>query len=243
MPVIALQGIRGGSGTTSITAALAWALNQLGESVLVMDFSASNQLAAHFNLPLNITRGWMRAMLDKDDWQQSALRYLPELDLVPFGGLNEQERQMPEQAAVDHLSGWLEHLPDLKNHYRWLLLDVPAEENCWSRHILAQADHHLCLLTADANCQLRLHQRRFDVNTYFLLNQFNANSQSQQDLQQLWLSGLNNLVPVNIHRDEALAESLLMKQPAGEYRPGSLAVEELTTLASWVLINFSGLRR
>lgn len=44
MPVIALQGIRGGIGTTSITAALAWALQQLGESVLVIDLSPDNLL-------------------------------------------------------------------------------------------------------------------------------------------------------------------------------------------------------
>lgn len=38
MPVLALQGVRGGIGTTSVTAALAWALQQLDESVLVIDF-------------------------------------------------------------------------------------------------------------------------------------------------------------------------------------------------------------
>ena len=37
MAIIALQGMRGGVGTTSITAALAWGLQQLGESVLVID--------------------------------------------------------------------------------------------------------------------------------------------------------------------------------------------------------------
>ncbi|WP_457292159.1 cellulose synthase operon protein YhjQ/BcsQ, partial [Pseudomonas azotoformans] len=31
MPVIALQGIHGGCGVTSVTAALAWALAQSGE--------------------------------------------------------------------------------------------------------------------------------------------------------------------------------------------------------------------
>lgn len=42
MPVLALQGVRGGIGTTSVTAALAWALQQLDESVLVIDFSPDN---------------------------------------------------------------------------------------------------------------------------------------------------------------------------------------------------------
>ncbi|WP_440530380.1 cellulose synthase operon protein YhjQ/BcsQ, partial [Serratia nevei] len=45
------------------------------------------------------------------------------------------------------------------------------------------------------------------------------------------------LLPVVIHRDEALAEALAVKQPLGEYRPESLAADEVLTLANWCLIN------
>lgn len=44
MAILGLQGIRGGVGTTSITAALAWALQLLGETVLVVDASPDNML-------------------------------------------------------------------------------------------------------------------------------------------------------------------------------------------------------
>lgn len=64
MPVLALQGIRGGTGTTSVTAALAWALQQLGESTLVIDWSPTNQLRLHFNTPHSERCGWMRAALE-----------------------------------------------------------------------------------------------------------------------------------------------------------------------------------
>ncbi len=239
MPVIALQGLRGGAGTTSVTAALAWALNKLGESVLVIDFCSSNQLAMHFNAPGDLARGWMRAALDNSDWRQTALRYLPGLDVTPFGILNEQELLQLDQDGEAPLTAWLAHLPELQKHYRWLLLDVPAQQQRWSRQITDAADHLICLITADANSQLRLHQRRFSDHTRFLLNQFNANSQSQQDLQLLWLSTLAQLIPVNIHRDEAVAEALLLKQPTGEYRPESLAVDEIATLASWLLLNLA----
>ena len=37
MAILGLHGIRGGVGTTSVTAALAWSLQLLGESVLVID--------------------------------------------------------------------------------------------------------------------------------------------------------------------------------------------------------------
>ncbi|CNG61253.1 cellulose synthase [Yersinia enterocolitica] len=57
MPVLALQGIRGGIGTTSVIAALAWALQQLDESVLVIDFSPDNLLRLHFNMHFEQSRG------------------------------------------------------------------------------------------------------------------------------------------------------------------------------------------
>ena len=44
MAVLGLQGVRGGVGTTTITAALAWSLQMLGENVLVVDASPDNLL-------------------------------------------------------------------------------------------------------------------------------------------------------------------------------------------------------
>nr|CBX72322.1 hypothetical protein YEW_LO49410 [Yersinia enterocolitica W22703] len=70
MPVLALQGIRGGIGTTSVIAALAWALQQLDESVLVIDFSPDNLLRLHFNMHFEQSRGWARAEVDGEGWQQ-----------------------------------------------------------------------------------------------------------------------------------------------------------------------------
>jgi len=242
MPIIALQGLRGGTGTSSVTAALAWAIHQLGETVLAMDFSSSNQLAMHFNVPVGEARGWMRVALDSGDWQQSAFRYQDGLDVLPFGLLEPPQQQLLETGSEDHLTPWLHNLTQLQSDYHWLLLDVPAQESRWTRDILTHADHIIRVITADANCQLRLHHSHFGSNIHFVLNQFNANSQSQQDLQQLWLSRLTNLIPVNIHRDEAVAEALLLKQPTGEYRPESLAAEEITTLANWLLIHFGGAR-
>ncbi len=71
MPVIALQGLRGGMGTTSVTAALAWALQQLGESVLAIDFTPDNLLRLHFNTPFELARGWARAERDGGRWQEA----------------------------------------------------------------------------------------------------------------------------------------------------------------------------
>lgn len=240
MPVIALQGLRGGCGATSLSAALAWALCALQESVLVIDFSPSNQLAAHFNLPLTHSQGWAQAQLEQQPWQACAQRYQTGLDFLPFGTLNHQQILSLQGRDDDFAAPLVDALPALKSRYRWVILDLPADLLPWQRSCALAADRLLQVLSLDANCQLRLHHPRFLPHTLFLINQFNANSQLQQDLHQLWLRTLKNLIPQVIHRDEALAEALMMKQPVGEYRPHALVSEEVNTLANWLLLNVAG---
>src|SRR5690606_18712288 len=119
---IALQGMRGGIGTTSVTAALAWAFQQLGESGLAFDCSADNLLRLHCSTRFALARGWARAELDGDDWRQGAMRYSENLDLLPFGRLDAAERRNLPPAS------WREKIRQLQaaGRYRWILLDVPA---------------------------------------------------------------------------------------------------------------------
>ena len=85
MAILGLQGIRGGVGTTSITAALAWALQLLGETVLVVDASPDNMLRFFFNVDFDHRNGWARALIDGRDWRDAGLRYTAHIDLLPFG--------------------------------------------------------------------------------------------------------------------------------------------------------------
>ncbi|MEC5343330.1 cellulose biosynthesis protein BcsQ [Brenneria populi] len=241
MPVIVLQGIRGGLGTTSLTAGLAWALRQLGESVLGVDVSPDNLLRLHFNMAFAQSRGWARAVTDGERWQQGAMQYTPGLDFLPFGRLNPAEIDALQQRGVHAPTYWRDNLSQIIAHgkHRWILIDAPADNTPLTRQALAAADAVFLLLAPDANCHARLHQQALPERRYFLVNQFSAISTVQQDLHQLWLYSLSRLLPLLIHRDEALAESLAAKQPLGEYRPESVAAEELVTLANWCLINLT----
>ena len=71
MAVLGLQGVRGGVGTTTITAALAWSLQMLGENVLVVDACPDNLLRLSFNVDFTHRQGWARAMLDGQDWRDA----------------------------------------------------------------------------------------------------------------------------------------------------------------------------
>lgn len=241
MPVIAMQGMRGGVGATSVTVALAWTLCQLGESVLVIDFSPDNLLRLHFNTPFSQTRGWARSLRDGDPWQQGAMRYYDRLDFLPFGQLTVSERLYVQHYCREKPTFWQDNLITLQasEPQRWILLDLPTGEEELVQQAATAADSTLLLLNPDANCHARLHQQSQPSHCHFLINNFSSFSQLQQDLYQLWQQTLSGLVPVVIHHDEALAEALAMKQPLGEYRPESLAADEVLTLANWCLLNLS----
>ncbi len=232
MSVIALQGIRGGTGTTSVTAALAWALSQLGEKVLAIDFSAANLLRLHFAMPYDSPRGWATAERTGHGWQQGAMRYNSRLDFLPFGQLPLEEQGL---ANCD----WQHNLTQLRNTavYDWILLDVPAEDPLRAAQAISMADHTLMLLQADSQSHVRLHQQSLPANSHYLVSQFAPGSQLQQDILLLWQQSLPRLLPFILHRDEAMAESLAGKQPVGELHPQSKSSQDVTTLANWCLIN------
>jgi cellulose biosynthesis protein BcsQ len=92
----------------------------------------------------------------------------------------------------------------------------------------------------DGNSHIRLHQQALPVNSDILINDLRVGSQLQEDLYQLWLESQRRILPVTIHRDEAMAECLAAKQPLGEYRQDSLAAEEILTLANWCLLHYAG---
>lgn len=241
MSVIALQGIRGGVGSTSIVAGLAWALQKLNQSVLIMDLSPDNLLRLHFNAPFDNPQGWARACVDNTPWQDDAMRYIPSLDFLPYGTLSFQEEQQVNAHYADDAELLKNNISALvqSKKYDWILLDLPADGGNIAHRAMMVADTVFCVLNPDANCHIRIHQQSFTEASYFLINKYEPNKKLQWDINMIWQQSIPNLLPVTIHNDEALAESLANKQPLGEYMSHSLAAEEILTLANWCLIHKS----
>ncbi|AGR60883.1 TPA: cellulose biosynthesis protein BcsQ [Salmonella bongori] len=241
MAILGLQGVRGGVGTTSITSALAWALQILGENVLVIDASPDNLLRMSFNVDFVHQGGWARSLLDGQDWRDAGLRYTSQLDLLPFGQLTVEEQENP-QTWQERLNGIGSGIQALKasGRYTWILLDLPYGASTLTRRLVTLCDHMLVIANVDANCHIRLHQQALPAGAHILINDLRIGSQLQDDLYQVWLQSQRRLLPMAIHRDEAMAECMASKQPLGEYRSDSLAAEEVLTLANWCLLHDAG---
>ncbi|MDI5422512.1 cellulose biosynthesis protein BcsQ, partial [Salmonella enterica subsp. enterica serovar Kentucky] len=228
MAILGLQGVRGGVGTTSLTAALAWALQILGENVLVIDASPDNLLRMSFNVDFVHQGGWARSLLDGQDWRDAGLRYTSQLDLLPFGQLTAQERENPQawQETLGEIGSAIQALK-ASGRYSWILLDLPYGASPLTGQLVSLCDHTLAIAQVDANCHIRLHQQALPAGAHILINDLRIGSQLQDDLYQVWLQSQRRLLPIVIHRDEAMAECMASKQPLGEYRSDSLAAEEV----------------
>lgn len=241
MTILGLQSVRGGVGTTSLTAALAWALQILGENVLVIDASPDNLLRMSFNVDFVHQGGWARSLLDGQDWRDAGLRYTSQLDLLPFGQLTAQERENPQswQETLGEIGSAIQALK-ASGRYSWILLDLPYGASPLTGQLVSLCDHTLAIAQVDANCHIRLHQQALPAGAHILINDLRIGSQLQDDLYQVWLQSQRRLLPIVIHRDEAMAECMASKQPLGEYRSDSLAAEEVLTLANWCLLHDAG---
>lgn len=241
MAILGLQGVRGGVGTTSVTAALGWSLQLLGESVLVIDACPDNLLRLSFNISFSQNAGWARSLLDNKDWRDAGQRYTSQLDFLPFGQLSAGEAENVH-LLHDALSEFAHILTTLKthSHYQWILIDIPHGHSPVTRMILEHCDSTLVVVKPDTNCHVRLHQQALPAGAHILINDLRIGSQLQDDLYQVWLQSQHRLLPMVIHRDEAMVECLASKQPLGEYRSDSLAAEEMLTLANWCLLHAAG---
>lgn len=168
-------------------------------------------------------------------------RYTSQLDLLPFGQLTAQERENPQawQETLGEIGSAIQALK-ASGRYSWILLDLPYGASPLTGQLVSLCDHTLAIAQVDANCHIRLHQQALPAGAHILINDLRIGSQLQDDLYQVWLQSQRRLLPIVIHRDEAMAECMASKQPLGEYRSDSLAAEEVLTLANWCLLHDAG---
>lgn len=237
MPMIAVQGIRGGVGATSLAVGLGWALAALGEKVMLVDACRDNLLALHLNQHFAERTGAMAAYLKHEPWYDSAFQFQDRLDFLPFGDVSED--MVMAQATTPDFFRRAQFEPLLsRGGYDWVIFDLPASALLDAWPLLGELDFRALVVTADANCHIRLSSMTPPEKTQYCLNLFSANDPIQQDLSLLWQNRFAaSFLPLICHADSAMAEALMMKQPVGMWKPDSLIADELNTWANWCLLH------
>lgn len=241
MTAICFRGIRGGVGVTSVAAMLGEALRGLGESVLLIDLNYSDMLRLHFNVPYTDSYGWAAARSAGRPWQDQAYLLEENLWLMPYGvqGLTPEA---DKRALMDESDDfWCDVLPALQQAFSWVLFDLPAGGAMHSG-LREQVEHDILVAALDAGCHVHLTRAQVIHSTRILANFHDATQQLSNDLLLDWRRRYGRLMlPVLLHRDQAVNAALAGKTTVLRQFPDSTAAHDARALAA-LLMAYRGLR-
>lgn len=205
--------------------------------MLCIDFDPRNLLRLHFNHAWSDTRGWAQACHEGANWHAPAFVLGSQLHFLPHGRLEDAAIDRREVPESDNSQTWQQRLEGLDaDAYRWVLIDVPAHDRKLQHQARRIADTWLLVTQADPACHVLLEAHTVSVGEYLLVNRFASRSALQSDLHALWQEQHGDwLVPLAIHRDEAMFEALAYKRSVVSHRPDSLASQDIHRLAAWLM--------
>ncbi len=235
MKVIAVVSRVGGSGRTTVTAALACAFARRGHPVLALDLDPAGLLPLHLGATESPDSGLHSSLLDAAG--ATALNAIQNSDGIRILSFGKSEH--PSTQAVLH-----EHPSRLRDVLRRMslqndtvvLIDTPRQPSVYAEQAQAAADLSVQLWRADvaSYAQLAATQPTPD-RTLHVINQMDPTRRLQSDLHALLRARLGSRLLAPIHRDEALCESVAANQNPFEYAPRSRAVMDMETLTERLL--------
>lgn len=208
------------------------ALHQHGEPVLMVDLNPSDMLRLHFNVPFADAHGWAAAHMKGAPWEEQAFLLDEQLWLLPFGmqGLSAADKAQHRQTGADDF--WIDVLPALQEKFSWVLFDLPARGEGFTR-LRSQVDHDLLVVSADAGCHILLATADLPPAARIFVNIYDPARQLSNDVLLDWRHRFGDrLLPTLLHRDEAVNAALANKTTATRAFPDSAAAEDARALAT-----------
>lgn len=249
MSVIGVVSMKGGVGKTLVAANLAAAMARvLGTGrVSIVDLDPQNAMHWHFGLDSNSSAGGCKQSLDGKPWNHAVLSSAFDVTCLPYGEADETEREAYEALLArepDWISTQLQRARLDRDAV--VLIDTPPGPSVYLKQVLACADLVLIVLLADAGSYATipameswLHEMAAISARWkcaYVLNQVDRTDPLNRDVTALLQKHLGaRLVPIHIHRDEAVGEALAFQQPVLTYAPHGQASHDLARLAGWVI--------
>lgn len=246
MKVLAIASAKGGVGKTTVTANLATALSHAGHPVLVADLDPQNALRLHFGLEPSAIDGISRATLAGTPWRASCARSERGVAVLPYGVVNEDDRDLFESHLAAHPHWLRDHLAHLGMvRHAIVLIDTPPGPSVYLRQALAAADMALLVTLPDAASFATLPMMETLVDSYtagsddyrghlHLINQADASRQLSADVAQVMRGQFGERFVGAVHRDQAVAEALAYDQSVFDYSIDSQAAADLMEVAKTV---------
>lgn len=251
MRIVAVISPKGGVGKTTVTANLASTLASIGERINLLDLDPQNALRLHFGQGYDETAGIACPQMQHGDWRQVQFESGYGVDFLPYGVVDEPQREALESYIRSHPDWLITQLNTLQlPEDAVVLIDTPPGPSVYLQQVLQVANVALVVLKPDAASYSTVPSIEALIEHYaagqphflgycYVINQMDASKQLSRDVFGMLRNSLGGrFVPVTIHRDEAVSEALACQMPVSYYAEHSSAAYDMQQLAAWLQKHF-----
>ena len=236
MTIVAIRSNKGGSGRTSLTALLAYALARAGREVAVLDLDRQDALRLHCGEVSDAPPPLAGRDLQLTSANGGFARVAQDAAacaLLMGGGAS------AAQTAPRLLARWL-GTPAI------LLVDMPAVEDAVAASVGDLAGLHLRLCLPDAGSLAQLSDPSRDTafpRSVFVLNQADQRRPLTESARAFLRHVVGARFAGQVRRDEAVPEAVAALRPLPDYAPQSAAWRDVEALAAELQVRFAAAAR
>lgn len=254
MKRLLFTSLRGGCGSTTITANLSQALVKINKQVLAIDTSPENLLGLHLGVPCDENDGWAVRRLRELSLFDAGYQSPQGAMFLPFGQLSFEQHYEFEQNRVQHLNSLINTTLNVSEEEgeQWQLFHSPLSDltNLTANGAIDAIDVVFITVTADAVSYSAL-QSWIQNYPFFddlleknkirlVINHYQPETEVGRDFMLVLKKEFGSiLVPVLLHRDTALLDCVANLTTVQHFSPVSQAAKDFQSLAFWCVSTFS----
>src|SRR6185312_5851416 len=246
MPIVRVASPKGGSGKTTLAAAIGVGLRKIGWRVLALDCDRQNALRLHFELDSDDLPGIANDRGEGRDWTELVVEAPSGVYVIPFGSVAGRDT-VRLSAHIGQNPGYVRRQLTPFFEYRDLaiVVDMPPGPSVYDAEIDPLSDLDVVVLLADAMSLALLprlqrgdfgadNPSRRPTQTGYVLNQIEPRRRLCRDVLALAHEVLGETLFGTVHHDEAVAEAVACQLTVFDYAPDSVAAHDMAAVANRV---------
>ncbi len=244
MKIVSFIAGKGGVGKSTVCANLAAVLAKRNKKVVVIDFDPQNSQRLHLGLNADEIAGLVREGIDVSSLFDSPFG----MHFIPFGRATELDLEQFRQQLANNPEWLRDRVASLAVcEFDYVFIDTPAGASVYVEQALKAATTAIVVLLPDAASFVTLEKTKQLIahhtvsnlqyqGSFCLVNQMPKESRLAHQMRDaIFADKATPVVPLVIHKDPSVPQSLAYERPVTEYQASSIASLDFQHLADWLL--------